>query len=251
MHKSKKILLTYATTNNHYLAYQQLCIQSFVRHGEFDTIYQCNENNIQQEFREKNKHIFESKNGGSGALRASFWLWKPYLIQRCLERMSDNDILVYVDSTILQKNSLNPIFEKLTDQSIIPFKINDGRGDERDATKRDTFVLMHCDKDKYWTGEMSGQLNASHIFFKKDQKTINFVNEWLDYCQDERIITECDNTQGLPNYPMFVCHRHDQSVYSLLVKKYEFKAYTDLTQHGNIYRQHEEKEWGQLLIHGR
>jgi hypothetical protein len=110
---------------------------------------------------------------------------------------------------------------------------------------------MHCDKDKYWTGEMSGQLNASHIFFKKDQKTINFVDEWLNYCQDERIITECDNTQGLPNYPMFVCHRPDQSVYSLLVKKYEFKAYTDLTQHGNIYRQHEEKEWGQLLIHGR
>lgn len=247
----KKILLTYATTNNHYSAYQQLCIQSFTRHNEFDTIYQCNETNIQPDFKEKNRHIFESKNGGSGALRANFWLWKPYLIKRCLERMSDSDILVYVDVTILQKNSLQPIFEKLTEQSVVPFKINDGRGNERDATKRDAFVLMGCDEERYWTGDLSGQLNASHIFFKKSSSSIKFVNDWLMFCEDERIITECDNTQGLPNYPEFVCHRHDQSVYSLLVKSYKLQAYTDLTQHGNNYRQGKEKEWGQLLIHGR
>lgn len=247
----KKVLLTYATTNNHYSAYQQLCIQSFSRHNEFDTIYQCNETNILQDFKVKNKHIFESKCGGSGALRANFWIWKPYLIKRCLERMDDDDILVYVDATILQKSSLQPIFNKLKEQSIIPFKINDGRGDERDATKRDAFVLMGCDSDEYWTGKLSGQLNASHIFFKKNTDTVRFVNEWLSFCEDDRIITECENTQGLPNYPVFVCHRHDQSIYSLLIKKYQFKAYIDLTQHGNAYRQGEEDKWGQLLIHGR
>jgi len=251
MADSKKILLTYATTNNHYSLYQQLCIQSFVKCKEFDIIYQCNETNILPEFREKNKHIFDSVHGGSGALRANFWVWKPYLIKRCLDRMSEGDILGYVDVTITQKESLNPIFQKLKTQSIVPFKINDGKGDERDATKRDAFVLMGCDEEQFWTGELSGQLHAGFLFLRKDSVSVKFVEEWLAFCQDDRIITERDNTQGLPNYPAFVCHRHDQSVYSLLIKKYKFKAYTDLTQHGNNYRQGEEKEWGQLLIHGR
>jgi hypothetical protein len=248
---AKKILLTYATTDNHYALHQRHGIDTFLKYNNFDTIYACNESNLLPGFLEKNKRIFESKEGGSGAIRAGFWLWKPYLIKRCLDRMNENDILMYADATIYQKNDLTPIFNLLNKQSIIPFKINDGKGDERDATKRDAFVLMNCDNEKYWTGHISGQLNASHIFFKKDAIAVQFVEEWLHYCEDYRIITESDNTQGLPNYPAFVCHRHDQSVYSLLIKKYGFNAYTDLTQHGNSYRQGEEKAWGQLLIHGR
>lgn len=247
---AKKILLNYATTYNYYYNFQQQSVKTFVDIGDFDTIYPCNETNILPDFREKAKHIFESKHGGIQALRASFWVWKPYIIGRCLNKLNDGDIVVYADAAVSQKKSLTSIFNLLEYQSIVPFKINDGKGDERDATKRDTFVLMGCDEEKYWTGDMSGQLNASHMIFKKDETSVNFVDEWLKYCLDERIVTEMDNTQGLPNYPMFVYHRWDQSVYSLLIKKYNFKAYTDLTQHGNPYRP-EKEPWGQLLIHGR
>jgi len=247
---NKKVLLTYATTNNHYYTYQQSCVNSFFALAEFDTIYPCNENNILLDFKTKNKHIFNSNHGGRGALRANFWLWKPYLILRCLKKMDEGDILMYVDATITQRTSLVSIFDILKSQDILPFKINDGKGDERDATKRDAFILMNCDTSKYWTGELSGQLNASHMCFKKTKTTMNFVEEWLTFCEDERIITEMENTQGKPNYKEFVCHRHDQSVFSLLIKKYNITAYTDLTQHGNRYRLPHEV-WGQPLIHGR
>jgi len=250
MHNPKKYFLSYATTHNHYYQFQQNCIKTFLQIGDFDTIYPCNESNLLPDFLNKNKYILESKHGGTQAQRAGFWIWKPYIIQRCLQKMNDGDYLFYADATIFQNKTLADIFVLLKTESVISFKINDGKDDERYATKRDTFVLMGCDSEKYWTGDVSGQLNASHMFFKKDEISQKFVDEWLHYCEDERIVTEMENTQGLPNYPGFVCHRWDQSIYSLLVKKYGFKIYTDLTQHGNQYRSKDET-WGQLLIHGR
>ena len=160
--------------------------------------------------------------------------------------MDNGDILMYADATVVQIKSLAPIFDITKKNNIAAFTINDGKGDERDATKRDTFVLMGCDDKKYW----SGQLNASHMFFIKNDFTVQFVKEWLMYAEDERIITEKENTQGLPNYDIFVAHRHDQSIYSLLVKKYNIPTYVDITQYGNPFRSSEEY-WGQLLVHQR
>ena len=42
----------------------------------------------------------------------------------------------------------------------------------------------------------------------------------LYYAQDKRIITDDDNEMGVDNYEGFRDHRHDQSILSLLVKKY-------------------------------
>lgn len=54
---------------------------------------------------------------------------------------------------------------------------------------------------------------------------MRFVEEWLRYCRDERILTDIPNESGYPNLTGFVDHRHDQSVLSLLAEKYHINLY--------------------------
>ena len=49
-----------------------------------------------------------------------------------------------------------------------------------------------------------------------------FLEKLLNYSTDKRIITDDPNTQGLPNYPGFKSNRHDQTVLSILYKKFKF-----------------------------
>ena len=57
--------------------------------------------------------------------------------------------------------------------------------------------------------------------FIKKQNLLNFfLSEYLYYAQDKRIITDDPNELGVSNYEGFRDHRHDQSILSLLTKKY-------------------------------
>lgn len=236
----KKVLVTYATTNTHYFDIRQNNLNSFLQFNEFQTIYTFNQNDIDSSFYKKNEHILTQSRGNG------YWLWKPYFIEQALNKLENNDILVYTDASIAQLKSLQPIFDLLSKTSVICFKNGDGSGpDERIHCKRDTFILMDCDNEKYWS---TGQIDASHLFLKKDEFSMKFVKEWLFYAQDERIITDRPNTQGLPNYPMFADHRHDQAILSLLAKKYNITAVTQLSHYGNSARS-ENESWGQLLKH--
>lgn len=62
---------------------------------------------------------------------------------------------------------------------------------------------------------------------------MSFVSEWLTYAQDSRIITDDKNIFGLDNYPGFRGHRHDQTILSLLAKKWGLTIYADPSQWGS------------------
>ena len=58
--------------------------------------------------------------------------------------------------------------------------------------------------------------------YKKSNISENFVERLLNYSTDKRIITDDPNTQGLPNYQGFINNRHDQTILSLLTKKFRY-----------------------------
>ena len=62
-----------------------------------------------------------------------------------------------------------------------------------------------------------------------------FVSQWLTYAQDSRAITDDDNVLGSSNYPDFRGHRHDQSILSLLAKKWGLTVYPDPSQWGRSH----------------
>jgi hypothetical protein len=108
---------------------------------------------------------------------------------------------------------------------------------------------MNCDSPKY---SESNQRLASFSLWKKSNFTIDFINEFLDYAQDERLITDLENQCGYPNYPDFKEHRHDQSIFSLLSKKYDLNAYRDPSQWGNSSKIfYTNSKYEQLIEHTR
>jgi hypothetical protein len=61
------------------------------------------------------------------------------------------------------------------------------------------------------------------------------------------LITEMKGTVG-PDYSDFVAHRHDQSIFSLLTKRYGLVAYRDPSQYGNDLREeYPASTYGQLI----
>ena len=163
-----------------------------------------------------------------------YWLWKPYVILETLKSLPENALVVYSDSGIEIIGSLEPLLRVCENESpLVLF----GNGDHLNSmwTKRDCFILMGCDTEYYWR---SPQCDAAFGLFRKCDLTIKFVEEWLQYCRDPRILTDLPNTCGKHNLPDFLAHRWDQSVLSLMAQKYRLPLYRMPTQFGNHYKMH-------------
>lgn len=198
-----------------------------------DKVISFGREDIDAEFATRNAEILKGKMGGG------FFLWKPYFIKRVYETMSENDYLFYSDSGAIFVNKIQYLIDCMDKENvdIMLFSL-ENEILERKYTKRDIFILMDCDSEKY---AETPQILAGYMILKKTDFVTKFLNEWLEYAQDERLETSMDNTLGLPNYEGFVAHR-TQSIPSLLAKKYELKVFRDPSQFGLINRYPEDVE---------
>jgi hypothetical protein len=233
----KKYHINYA--HNGYYNGQKINSESAISVGGFDKSIPHGFDNIDKEFYEKNKHILSQRRG------AGYWLWKPYIISKLLNEIEYGDILCYTDSGSEFIKPAHSIFEKLekTDKGILVFELNSNFVN-KDLTKRDCFYYMGLDYEPFVSNI---QVLASFIFLKKNIFSMNFIGEWLKYSEDYRIITDLPNECGLKNYEGFVDHRHDQSIFSLLCRKYNISTMPDISQYGNDRRGEEH----QIINHFR
>lgn len=208
----------------------------------FDKILNFSILDIDKKFYQANKVILDQAKG------SGYWLWKPYFILRTLNLAAEGDTIFYCDSGSVFISSVQPLIDLTTQfqQDVIPFGLELL---EKQYTKRDAFILMNCDEPNFTNTD---QRLASFIVFRNSKFSKNFVNEWLQYCSDERILTDMDNTQAEDNDPEFLHHRHDQSVFSLLTKKYDLAVFRDPSQWGNSQIQnYKNSTYGQILNHTR
>ncbi len=204
-----------------------------IHKGKVDEVVSYSPQDIDTLFHDKNSSILKQKRGNG------YWLWKPYFIERTLEGLREGDYLVYLDSGAFYIRDVRYLIRQMEKDSQdimafeLPFK-------EKRYTKRDVFVAMGCDEAKYTD---TNQRMATMIVFKKSGQSMQFVKEWLYYCQYEDIITDAPNHLGGDNYREFADHRHDQSIFSVLSKKYDMKAYRDPSQFGRLT----EMFWGSSM----
>lgn len=214
-----KIHINYA--HGRYTKSQELCSQSALNNG-FDSAIKYGLKDIDREFLDKNSYTFSQARG------VGYWIWKPYLILKTLESMTDSDWMMYTDSGMhFVRNPWPYILEheqNFRDKGIVTFGLC---GLNKQFTKRDAFVLMGSDNPKYTDAE---QRTASVFVCRKTAFSVSFMKEWLSYACDPRIISDLPNTQGLPNYSVFKDHRHDQSIMSILAIKYDTYLMKDMTQ---------------------
>ncbi|MFC1883511.1 hypothetical protein ACFL2O_01965 [Thermodesulfobacteriota bacterium] len=236
-----KLLINYA--NNVFRKSQKLNSKTGLKVGLFDEVISYFPKDIEPDFFERNKKILRQKRGNG------YWLWKPYFIKKALDILNFGDFLFYCDSGSYFVRPITPLIDICSEngQDLIVFNLD--KHIERVWTKRDAFILMDCESPKYSETE---QRYASFSLWKKSKFTMDFINEFLHFAQDERIITDLDNQCGYPNYPGFKENRHDQSIFSLLTKKYDIDVHRDPSQWGNGLEQYyPNSKYEQIIEHTR
>jgi hypothetical protein len=170
----------------------------------------------------KNKHpIFWENNAEfmmSNRRGYGFWSWKPYVILSTLQESDVNDIIVYMDAgCTINPNGierLNEYIKILNSQSkfdIISFQMC--ALPEIKYTKRDLMTYLEVPMEDM----KSGQCMATVIIMRKGEHSLFIVNKWNELASIRELINDKHNSE---EHKLFIDHRHDQSIYSLLVKKY-------------------------------
>ena len=169
-----------------------------------------------------NKHgtfVNENKRG------YGYWLWKPYIIKKQMETMKNNDILLYLDCgceiDYKHRTKLIEYFNIVKDDKIIGTKTMI----EKNWNKMDLIIKLNMKKDNYLN---TPQHQAGAILFLVCDETRNLVNEWYELGS---IYSNIDDSESkIQNLPGFIEHRHDQSIFSLLTKKYQLFSMRSLDE---------------------
>lgn len=207
--RPKIIAITYG--NQFFRKQMEFNRKSALEVGQVDEHYSFGPEDIDKDFREKNKEIL-SKGRGNG-----LWLWKPYIVNKTMiEKLEEGDYLIYTDAAMIFTNSSYLLIDFLK-QNNAEMWFNRLTLKEKKYSKRDAFIIMGLDSPIY---SETNQYMAGIQIYKKSNFTIKFIQEWLYYSQDKRIVTEDKNVMGKENYPGFIENRHDQTPLSLLIKKY-------------------------------
>jgi len=177
----------------------------------FDGVFTYDRNwLINTDFYEPNKEILDQSTG------AGFCLWKPYIILETLKSLEPNDILFYLDSADIFTNNLVEFLKDYFNSDYEFILTYGGFNKQKTYTRRDCFVLMDCDNEKY---HEHIQLEAGMIALKKTNHVIEILEEWLHFCKNKHILTNIENICG-DNLTGFIAHRYDQSVLTNLAVKH-------------------------------
>ena len=213
--ESKIYFLTFgAPTKNYHDAVIRLCKQA-EKFDLFHKIIGLTEKNLQndEEFWSKHKDFINSNAKGYG-----YWIWKPYIINKTLEQMNNNDILLYLDCgcelNYLGKDKFLEFIEIVKNKKILGTSPSSS---DYHYTKMDliNFFDMKNDIDLL----KKKQFQSGIILMLK----CNTILDLYDECYKIGVTNYhfIDDSSSIEkNFDGFIEHRHDQSVLSLLTKKY-------------------------------
>ena len=142
------------------------------------------------------------------------WAFKSIAIRQALNQMEDNDFLLWCDSNHVIVGDLGIIKNLAQQNNIFCHDHTPTKYSNSQWTKRDTFIAMECDSERYWR---SLQMQVNVMGFVKNKFVEKFVDEWLLYCLKYDVIIG-NNVHA--NLPDFIEHRHEQSIFSILIEKY-------------------------------
>ena len=164
------------------------------------------------EFWEQHKDFIEQNVKGYG-----LGIWKPYIIKKKLEETNEGDCIFFLDMKnelhINKKKNLINCFKKINDRDMLAFSNN---SIEKHYTKPLLFEEMDLVDTKYMN---TYQVSTNAIMLINNAKTRQIINEWYDLSCNYELLNDNVKTTTLN----FKRHNNEQSIFSLLVKKYDIK----------------------------
>ena len=193
--------------------YLEKLLSSVKQYGKEFNIIVFEKTEIDRDFLENNKRILECGRGGG------YWLWKPYIINETLKKIKNDDIVFYLDAKyyfIEDFTNLYSEYMKTNDIMVWKNKPNEPVWYMKNWCKMDVINKYNM-FDKVFS-ENAEDCWGGALIVKKNENTTKYIQEWLDMgCNYNDITDEKSNAQ---NSPLFIEHRHDQTLLSLVLHKY-------------------------------
>jgi hypothetical protein len=168
---------------------------------------------IDPEFVSRNRGILNGFTRGFG-----YWIWKPLILRHEILRLSSEvDAVLYLDAGF----ELNPLGDALRLRDYVDFADADhgrfamtlnGHAEEQ-YSKADTLNALSLCRSM----RTSPQVQATPLFMSTGEST-SFLNCWLDLAERDNHRYLDDTPSEAPNSAAFLAHRHDQSIFSGLMK---------------------------------
>lgn len=162
----------------------------------------------------KNNPILNEKVG------VGYWLWKPYIILKALERLQEGEYLLYADSGFVLRDGIRDFMLKsLADTtkhvSLFAYDPKD-YGKAARCASGDVFAEVDC--------QTQACADAPHVmggllFIRKTPESVSFIQEWLRLCSNADLLT--GRNQKKSPLPGFSNHQHDEGILSVLAAKQE------------------------------
>jgi hypothetical protein len=170
-----------------------------------------------------------------------YWIWKPQVILQALRRTPPGGYVLYADAGCSFNPSMsshNRILDyvkmaKSSPKGVFGFHL--GEHLDRRWNKMDTVcnVLGVESVEQIQRIINTPQCLASVSVWHNIPEAVAFVEEWLSICVRDGYRYVDDSPSLIPNMPDFNEHRHDQAIFSLLMKKYNAPVIPDETWHPN------------------
>lgn len=235
MYKNKKIILLAFATQDLKRSVNRLQKQA-EESLYYDLIKIFNPNDFDDKLKIYiNNLLKKNKKRGYG-----FWFWKPYLIKKMMNNINDNDIIHYIDvgcHIIKNKNKkFNEYLNFLIEEKnwILPFQYyfdENQRNNGINYPERQEYKYTKSDLLKYFNFINSKEITdtpqfwAGNIFIKKNHESKEFLSEWINIMYNNSHLVD-DSISKINNHQDFIENRHDQSVFSLLCKKYKLNSFS-------------------------
>ena len=243
MYKNRKILLFAFATSDLSRSADRLKKQA-EESNYYDEIQILGPSNFDEKMKKKFKEIVhQRKNRGYG-----YWFWKPLFIKKIMQQVNLGDIIHYVDvgchiqnknskfndylNLIIDKNKWILSFQYFSERKKLTNRISFPKREEFKYTKSDLLDYFGFLDNKNITN--SPQFWAGSFFIVRRAESINFLDEWIDVFEKKLDLID-DSKSNIENLKGFIENRHDQSVFSLLCKKYNIKSLSA----------YDECEWGE------
>ena len=212
-----------------YALQQKNNTQSAYQAGKADEVYEYHPEDL-AELKIKYPDHFRINRG------YGLWFWKPYLILKTMEQMSEGDYLFYCDSGSVFIDDIHKLIPDL-EQSEHDIMLFEQPLLNRCFTKKETFFIMDCQ-------DFSGnQLIAAFVFFKKSHESISYMQSWFNEMLDIRVLSPKKFLSDIKEDKCFIAHREDQSVLTILRKRWKIQPFRDPSDLGLF-------PWGYLRAGG-
>lgn len=194
----------------------------------FDEVRIFSNEDIDPEFRNQFSEIFRFHRGGG------YMIWKPYFLKKMMANIADDDILIYCDAGCMINDWGKERFDHYIAQLItsetgiiafeLPLK-------EYEYTKEEVFEHFDC-------SELlidSNQLMSGVILIKKTPHSNMLIDRWFRAIYENPWLFTDELTPEI-QHPDFIAHRHDQSIFSVLLKTYGADILPDETYFTDFLR---------------